>query len=202
MNKPVVLFDADGFLLDFFTPALAVANKLIEKAEGEGFRHLVHDDFKTWDIFDVIGEKYQDACYKEYEKPGFCLAFEPLPGAVEGVWEAQKMADVVVVTSPLHSETWCHERRLSLEKHFSIPAKNVIFASRKSLVMGRILVDDRVEHVRNWSAEHSHRGGVGVIWDQHNNRTEDPGKTMLRCTSWTGANGLLEVIENLARYNS
>ena len=193
MNKPVVLFDADGFLLDFMTPALEVASNIT------GVK-WAPDSFQTWDIFDTIGKEHQKLCYLEYEKPGFCAAFEPYPDAVEGVREAKKMADVVVVTSPLHSPTWCHERRQSLFQHFDIPAQDVIFASRKTLIMGCMLVDDRPSHAEDWAREHYGRG-FGVIWNQpYNSRHCVEGRVgnITRCSSWFGSDGLLEYIKRVA----
>jgi 5'(3')-deoxyribonucleotidase len=187
MTKPVVLFDADGFLLDFLTPALMVASNVVG-------RPYKVEDFTSWDIFGHIGKEHERACYAEYEKPGFCASFEPYPGAVEGVREAQKMADVVVVTSPLHSPTWCHERKQSLYKHFDIPSKNIIFASRKSLVQGRMLVDDRPSHANEWAAANPPYG-LGVIWAQPYNRNDEKGSRVTRCSSWTGPDGLLSLIE-------
>lgn len=192
MNKPTILFDVDGFLLDFITPALEVASRVT----GRGWSIY---DFPSWDIFDTIGKEFERECYLEYEKPGFCASFEPYPGAVEGVREAKKMADVVVVTSPLHSPTWCHERVQSLQQHFDISRKDVIFASRKTLVMGRLLVDDNPRHVREWGATH-YPQGMGILWDQPYNQSEVLGTNMYRVTGWEGkGTGLLSVIESLAR---
>lgn len=203
MNKPVILFDADGFLLDFATPALRIASEIVSL----DIRGVVdHDYFKleyfnTWDLFEKIGKEYESACYAEYEKPGFCAAFEPYPGAVEGVREAKKMADVVVVASPLHSPTWCHERKQSLLTHFGIPGKDVIFASRKTLVNGRMLVDDRPSHVEEWARAHQEHA-VGIIWHQPYNRhhgIEGGAWNVTRCRAWDGPDGLLALIERVVR---
>jgi 5'(3')-deoxyribonucleotidase len=198
--KPVILFDADGFLLDFATPALRIASEIVSLD-----RHGVIDptyfkveDFIVWDFFEKIGREHERACYAEYEKPGFCAAFEPYPGAVEGVCEAKKMADVVVVTSPLHGPVWDHERRQSLLQHFGIPNKDVIFASRKTLVKGRMLVDDNPSHIEAWAREYSAHG-VGIIWDQPYNRShifENDAWNMMRCDSW---DSLLAAIERVVR---
>lgn len=211
MSKRVVLFDADGFLLDFITPALEIASKVVERRRDgrwHGLKSFVRrirgekpfafniNDFPTWDIFDTVGKEHERACYLEYEKPGFCASFEPYPDAVQGVREAKKMVDVVVVTSPLHSPTWCHERKQSLYRHFDIPGKDVIFAQRKTLVMGHMLVDDRPSHAEDWAVVHPH--GLGVIWDQPYNRKHTALNTF-RCHTWFGTGGLLEQIERVAR---
>lgn len=165
MNKPIILFDADGVLLDFLTPALAVAEKAIYAATGAQ-TILTPETLNTWDIFDVIGKQYEDACYVEYEKPGFCESIRPYPEAVLGMKEMRKIADVVVVTSPIHSPTWCHERLASLREHFHIHRKDVIFTSRKELVLGRMLIDDRTANVEKWAEAHYHDQGQGVLWSQ------------------------------------
>ena len=202
MHKPVVLFDADGFLLDFITPALRIASEIVSLDKHGVINPAYYkiEDFPTWDIFDTIGKEYVEACYAEYEKPGFCAAFEPYPGAVEGVREAKKIADVVVVTSPLHSPTWCHERKQSLHQHFGIPRQDVIFASRKTLVKGRMLVDDHPSHVEAWARE-NHDSNVAILWDQPYNRRHAlvDAWNVTRCSSWTDPGGLLEAIERVAR---
>lgn len=193
MNKRVVLFDADGFLLDFMTPALSVVNKLLGTT-------YTADSFPTWNIFDTIGKEHEGACYIEYEKPGFCAAFKPYPDAVEGVREAKKMVDVGIVTSPIHSPTWCFERRQSLEQHFGILHKDVIFAQRKALVKGHMLVDDRPSNAEDWAQAHPQ--GVGVIWTQPNNKIhviKDDASNVVRCNTWFGSGGLLDMIEQVAR---
>lgn len=218
MNRPVILFDADGFLLDFITPALSVANEIIRKQSyyhdtrgdyveiktKKPFVPYTINDLPSWDIFDTIGKEHERACYLEYEKPGWCASIEPYPEAVEGMHEAKKMADVVVVTSPLHSPTWCHERVQALNKYFDIPRWDIIFAARKTLVMGRMLVDDRPSHAEAWALEHGAHG-LGVVWDQPYNRSydvsaaTDVGVSLTRCSSWTGQGGLLERIEHVVR---
>lgn len=205
MSKPTVLFDADGFLLDFLTPALAVANKIVGRMAidsaalpvPQDWRPYTINDFKTWDIFDTIGREHERACYLEYEKPGFCAAFEPYPGAVEGVREAKKIADVVIVTSPMMTPTWCHERKQSLYKHFGITSKDVIFANRKALVQGRILVDDNPKHVMEWAAAHFDTRGQGVLWDMPYNKEAlvDGVRSYTRCVdSWDDLLGLIDML--------
>lgn len=201
--KPVILFDADGFLLDFATPALRIASEIVSLARHGAVdpNYFKIEDFVVWDLFEKIGKEYERACYLEYEKLGYCADIKPYPGAIEGVREAKKMADVVVVTSPLHSPTWCYERKQSLLTHFDIPGKDVIFASRKTLVKGRMLVDDRPSHVEEWASV-NHDSNVGIIWDQPNNRQHaiDSGVwNVMRCNSWYGPNGLLEAIERVVR---
>lgn len=196
MSKPTVLFDADGFLLDFLTPALAVVEQVIYKATGV-MVIIKPEDLLTWDLFDTIGREYERACYAEYEKPGFCASFKPYPGAVEGVREAQKIADVVIVTSPLNSPTWDHERKQSLYEHFGIQRKDVIFASRKTLVQGRILVDDNPKHVMEWAAAHFDTRGQGVLWGMPYNKEAlvDGARSYTRCVdSWDDLLGLIDML--------
>lgn len=197
MNKPVILFDADGVLLDFMTPALRVAEEVIFRVTG-AMTTIKPEDLDSWDLFDTIGRKYESTCYVEYKKKGFCESIQPYPGAVEGLREARTMADIVIVTSALDSETWDFERKASLHRHFGIPKNDVIFSHRKSLVVGRMLIDDRPSHARSWAKEHYARG-IGVLWDQPYNRLEAIGENVLRCGTWDGPGGLLDVIEHVAQ---
>jgi len=200
MSKPVILFDADGFLLNFITPALRIASEVVsfDKHGVADPDYFKIEDLPTWDIFATVGREYEVACYAEYKKPGFCASLEPYPGAIEGVREAKKIADVVVVTSPLDSQVWDHERRQALLQYFNIPRRDVLFTSRKTLVKGRVLVDDRPSHVEDWVQEYP---GVGIIWDQPYNRKEaiEGAWNVMRCGTWFGSGGLLEVIEQVVK---
>jgi 5'(3')-deoxyribonucleotidase len=163
--KPRILLDADGVLVDFFTPAMAVVERLLGK------KYTI-EDFPTWDLFDVVGHEHEPACYVEYEKEGFCASFEPYPGAVEGVRRLREVGDICVVTSPIHGRHWYYERVESMVKHFGFRPNDVCFKKYKQFEFGHILVDDRPTNVIDWAARHPH--GLGLLWDQPYNRKEWP----------------------------
>ena len=177
-KRPLVLCDADGVLLDFMTPALETASAIAG-------RSITIDMITDWYLFDTIGREHEKACYREWDKPGFCSSLRPYDGAVDAMREMRKMVDVVVVTSPIHSSpTWCFERTEALKRYFDIPSRDVMFTSRKTIVDGLMLIDDRPQHVLDWSNAHRERG-VGVVWEQpYNRKDSDQLANALRVTSW------------------
>ncbi len=174
MSK-IVLLDVDGVLCDFVSGVMrSVATCSDERA-----------DLSEWDFLDKLGPHARRAYLADSAKPGFCYGLDPLPGAVEGV--QQLLADghdLVAVTAPLlHCPTWEGERRAWLWKHFGIAAREVVFTSRKDLVHGDVLVDDKPEHVKDWSARW---GKCGVLWAQPYNKkhASRAGASIIRTADW------------------
>lgn len=154
MSK-IVLLDVDGVLCDFVSGVMrAIATCSDERA-----------DLSDWNFLDKLSPHAKRAYLTDSAKPGFCINLDPLPGAVTGV--QQLLADgydLVAVTSPLlHCPTWEGERREWLQHHFCFEARDVIFTARKDLVYGDILVDDKPDHVQQWSARW---GKCGALWAQ------------------------------------
>ncbi len=174
MSK-IVLLDVDGVLCDFVSGVMrSVATCSDERA-----------DLSDWDFLGKLSSHAKRAYLADSAKPGFCYGLEPLPGAVTGV--QQLLADghdLVAVTAPLlHCPTWEGERRAWLWKHFGIAAREVIFTSRKDLVHGDVLVDDKPEHVKDWSARW---GKTGVLWAQAYNKkhASRDGTSIIRTDDW------------------
>lgn len=75
------------------------------------------------------------------------------------------------MTAPLlHCPTWESERREWLRCHFGFKARDVIFTARKDLVHGDVLIDDKPEHVKEWSLRW---GKCAVLWAQPYNSARD-----------------------------
>jgi 5'(3')-deoxyribonucleotidase len=82
---------------------------------------------------------------------GFFLNLEPLEGAVDAynmlkVWGHR----VLFLTAPSVLNPACYtEKRMSVERHFGFAAcEDLIIAHDKSLLIGDILIDDRVDSNR------------------------------------------------------
>lgn len=148
-RKPVVLLDCDGILADFVTPVLDEVHRLT------GSRYSL-DDLKTWEIFDTLpyGPEIKSACYARMKEPGACAALTLYPGAKEAVAKIKELADLYILTSPMRSKTWAHERTDRLEKHFKISHDRVIHAHAKHLVVGDVFIDDKPSNVASWRAHH------------------------------------------------
>jgi 5'(3')-deoxyribonucleotidase len=96
------------------------------------------------------------------------------PGAVFGVREIEKVADVYIVTSPWNSNpTWTHDREHWLEANFGIPHSRVIHTSAKYLVRGDFFIDDKASALDAWMERGGWgRKGVAVHWETPHNRRE------------------------------
>lgn len=161
MSK-LVLLDVDGVLCDFVAGVMrSVATCSDERA-----------DLSDWDFLGKLSPHAKRAYLADSAKPGFCYGLDPLPGAVEGVQALRDDGhDLVAVTAPLlHCPTWEGERREWLRHHFGFSARDVVFTSRKDLVHGDVLVDDKPAHITDWSLRW---GKCGVLWAQPYNSDKD-----------------------------
>ncbi|UOF77286.1 5'(3')-deoxyribonucleotidase [Caudoviricetes sp.] len=94
----------------------------------------------------------------------FCRHMPVYPGAVEFVATLREFAEVVAVTSPFVGvRNWEADRREWLYEHFYISPKDVIFAHRKELVRGDVLVDDKPSNVEAFARE---PGQTGLLFTQ------------------------------------
>ena len=158
MSK-IVLLDVDGVLCDFVAGVMrSVATCSDERA-----------DLSDWDFLGKLSLHAKRAYLADSAKPGFCYGLDPLSGAVEGVQALREDGhDLVAVTAPLlHCPTWEGERREWLRQYFGFTARDVVFTSRKDLVHGDVLVDDKPEHVIEWERRWLKSG---VLWAQPYNR--------------------------------
>lgn len=174
------LCDVDEVLADFQTPAFEV----IRRITGRSYKP---EDFVTWDIFDVLSDEEMKAVGDALEAPGFCSSLKPTPGAVEALWEIREYAEVYVVTSPQHNRHWVYERTEWLREHFRIDKAHIIHTAAKYLVRGEVFLDDKPEHVANWSKENP--DGHALLW--HIPNTRNLGQGLVRVKTW------LEVIERV-----
>lgn len=127
-------------------------------------------------------------------RPGFCSGLKVVHGAREAVRELRKFADVECVTSPLMSSvSWMPERADWVKRHlgYSVP-DHLHFVSKKARVPGDFLVDDRPEHLIEWSKAcvAQHHKGLPILWDASYNRDLSGEKVaeargFFRATSWT-----------------
>ncbi len=159
------LFDCDGVLGDFFTPALKVVHDLT------GI-HYVESDFDEWYIFRRIakdtGEDVHTLERRVYDAWGdLGGAMEPYPEALEGVDACRRHGiEIFVVTS---AAGWATTRNAWLAKHFAIPREHVVYTASKYVVGGDMFVDDHPGQVEQWQ-EH-HPGGAAVLFARPYNRS-------------------------------
>lgn len=165
--------DVDEVLADFQTPAF----EAIYQVTG---RRYTQEDFLVWNIFEVLTKDELKGVDAILEAPGFCTSLQPKPGAIEGVAKIREVADVFAVTSPQHNRHWVFERVEWLKYHFGIDKKHVIHAHAKWKVHGDVFLDDKPEHVAEWSMKHPDK--LAMLWHIPNTRTL--GQGLLRVYTW------------------
>jgi len=153
MNKPTVLLDVDGVLADF-------AGALLRWAGPKYTR----EQLTEWDLTKALGLGDRQHLFDEYaSEPGFCEWLPVIDGAQDFVEGLRSVADIVIVTSPYSAaRLWTFERLRWLERHFGISKYDVIFAKRKYLVRGDIMVDDGPHNIEEFVM----RGGHGLLIEQ------------------------------------
>jgi len=189
-----MLLDCDGVLADFSSATL----KILNRKTGKNFQH---DDVTSWDMFEsgALAEHLhlRDAVYEELKQRGGCASIPVYDGAKAAVAELQEYTEVVMLTSPFKGgETWVHEREEWLEGHFGLSHKKMIHTGLKELVFGDIFVDDKPEHIINWSKRHP--AGHAIIWHQRYNEEHEElrGNHIYRADGWAD---LTELVRRLAR---
>jgi hypothetical protein len=156
--KPVVLLDCDGPLADFSQGFL----DSVEHVTGWKFTPDVITEFgiTTCPFFEKLAEdlgmsrpELSKKVWRDVNRIGWCSALRPTPGSIEAVKELREHAHVEVVTSPLRSTaTWMIERVEWLERFYGFDAEEIHFVSKKFRVVGDFLVDDKLDHIAQWSA--------------------------------------------------
>lgn len=175
-TKPRILLDVDGIIADF----AGAAAKLMSSVSG---RVITPADIIHWEVTNVLEEQHmRDYCKEEIKKPGFCTSLEVYEGALESVAEIQSLSEVFYVTAPMHTNpTWMPERVAWLEKVLGADPKHIIFAYKKHVVVGEMLVDDSPDNIRDW-LEHN-PSGVGLLWTRPYNAAQ--GDQFERVSSWS-----------------
>lgn len=103
---------------------------------------------------------------------------DPLPGAREAVGDLRRAGvPIVVVTAPWHSnQVWGGLRYAWLKRHFGIKPADVVITSRKDLVQGCALVEDRPDTLWEWNIANPTR--PTYLFDQPYNQHDDGGATL------------------------
>jgi 5'(3')-deoxyribonucleotidase len=168
-----LLIDVDEVLADFQTPFFEAVHRLFG-------RKLSAEDCQVWDCFSLLGKDEALAVIAEIEKPGWCTALQPRPGAQEAIKHLRGWMDIYAVTSPFPSKTWVHEREAWLRQHFDFTGKDIVHTRSKYVVKGDAFLDDNPDHVAHWQDEHS--GAVAMLWHIPNTRLL--GHDDIRVRSW------------------
>lgn len=185
LSRPVVLCDVDGVIADFASAFLGA----YERFSGE---HVAREVWhRSYDLFEGLGHAAPDEGLRGrvsdfVASEAFHLELEPFPGAIEGVRALAEVSEVWFVTSPWKgSREWTFLRDRWLCEKFggvsglTLPG-HIIYARKKHLVFGDVLVDDLPENVDAWKARHA--TGLAVLWATGHN--DVPGAYDLRIRDW------------------
>lgn len=162
-DRPVVLLDIDGVVADFRELYVRCCNR----ANGTKFQVSDLGDGYHYKDALQLSRKQLTATWDEIKRPGMAARMELLPGAKQGVRELLSIAEVHIVTSPVTSPTWCHDRRLWIEHHFGADlASRITYTAQKHLMQGSVFVDDRITTVMSWLHYNQGLYNWGVIWGE------------------------------------
>lgn len=119
-----------------------------------------------WDLDEALGltKSERKAVYALMEMPGVALRINPYPGAVEGIKNLGKVADVFLVTSPVKtSPTWCFDRTEWIKQHFGDEfADSVTYTGHKYTFAADIFVDDKPTNCEEW--QEAWPDGKALLW--------------------------------------
>ncbi|MEM4991987.1 hypothetical protein WKH56_05555 [Priestia sp. SB1] len=155
-NKPIILLDIDDTIAAFGPFYWNLHNTVFNDT-------VNYLDVIDWDL-DKFSKRGPDA-YKLFKYPGLFRNLPPMPYAKEFVEKLRKVGEVIVVSdspsgtsyketvnldciSEDHKIDFPHsnpadDKRAWLKEHFNFEKENIIFTSRKELIMGQILIDDK-----------------------------------------------------------
>jgi 5'(3')-deoxyribonucleotidase len=163
LKHRTILLDCDGVLADFLSTVLREANVFTSPLA-----------ITDWNLKKCLTVDEYDRVVDLLTHSNIAATMDVMKGAREAVDEFRRRGfGVVVLTSPwISNQTWEHQRRSWLKKHFEVKSSEVISTSAKHLVDGAVLVDDKVEHVEQWT---EHRGRPAVLFKHtFNNNTKGP----------------------------
>ena len=142
MKKPRLLLDVDGILADFVSASI----KVMTSMSGQ---KIVPDDILVWEVTEILEDhSLREKCKEEFNRAGFCSTIEVYDHAQEAVALLQERTELFFVTAPMKkNSTWMPDRVAWLEKHFSADHNHVVFANKKYVVAGDIMIDDAPKNV-------------------------------------------------------
>jgi 5'(3')-deoxyribonucleotidase len=184
MGRRRVLLDVDGVIANFGKLYLSIVWRRLGLAFSES-------QITKWDVGDAIGltDAQREEVHKDLYAPGAALQIEPYPGAIQGVKNLAKLADVFFVTSPLlENPSWVPDRKQWLLKYFGEElAQNQISTEKKYPIYGDVFVDDKPRHIEEWKAEWPY--GTAILWSMPYNQEA----VCLKATTWTEVQKFLQM---------
>jgi 5'(3')-deoxyribonucleotidase len=160
--RPRIGVDADEVLFDFSGHCLRIINRILGTRYGRA-------DATEWDFGNLFkgdaGARKEFRARLDYERTASMLAVLPEAGPLLDALE--KLGDVWVVTSPMHTnQTWVYDRMMALHA-LGVDRHRIHSASDKSSFDGIVLIDDYAKNLHQWED-----GAVypaerrGILWER------------------------------------
>lgn len=147
-GKPVVLMDLDSVVVDLQTKWYAMYNKVWDD-------DLKPEDVTHWNIERFVKPECGTRIYSILDEPGFFLDLPAIPGAIGGLWNISKSADIVILTSALGKPEPVRDKLLWVQRNLRmVKRQNTIVTARKDLIHGDIMVDDSPNNLKRTLARH------------------------------------------------
>lgn len=176
-DKARILIDVDGVIADF-VDGFMYMYKLNGGAVPDGF------EWNHWDSMDELPD--QGVREGIWHDPDLFFNLKPYPGAIDALEKLNSVYDVRIVTSLPHRHIPHRSDWFQRYAPFIHRKDQMIFTNDKSLIMGDVLIDDSLDHIRAWN-EAGHINAI--IVDRPWNKTD----------AWdvqgTRVSGLVEVCE-------
>jgi len=161
-----VLVDVDGVVAECAGLMLREINERFRTVwtnTAEPFRQnwVQYKDIKYFDCFTnpergIFTKGECKFAVENFARSSFAYDMPVLNGSVQSISKLREAGhDVVFVTAQWgESIDWTHSRVRWLEQHFDAKLRDIIFAHRKELVLGDVLIDDRVETCIKYAQMH------------------------------------------------
>lgn len=143
-RKPIALFDLDGTLADYEGAITRDLKKLSAPSEpiDDVNAGLNHDESLPW---------MKERMHMIRNQPGWWFNLEPHPPGFELLQMAIDIGyDIHVLSKGPRTKPWAWKEKLEWCQKFLPETVKVTLTEDKSLVYGRILVDDWPEYIASW----------------------------------------------------
>ena len=162
MTRPIVLTDVDGVIANFQLRFVEIAAQITGRAFSP------EAAMSEWDVEKALGlnDEEKDAVYEVVNAPGYVMELPEMYGAVAGIKELAKYADVFFVTSHnVKSPTWVFEREAWLKEKFGEElGGQVAHTKHKYMVYGDVFIDDKPDHVRDYMEKGKNPNARALLW--------------------------------------
>ncbi len=139
MTKPVILVDQDGVLADFDARAQEVC---AQNGWHLDFGHPSERQ-KRFLTDHVIDKHHRNQLRKHIDFTPYFADLPVIEGALQGMKELDRVAEVWICSKPLDNNTSCASDKVAwVKRHLPKFHGRLILAGDKSLVQGDVLLDD------------------------------------------------------------